>query len=83
MALTHDKLLQMRVSEEFLRAIDEWRRQQDDLPSRSEAIRRLIERGLGAPLKAAARPPRPIPSGSRGDDLLTQALHGRKAKAGR
>ena len=29
-------------------AIDEWRRKQDDLPSRSEAIRRLVELGLKA-----------------------------------
>ena len=27
-------------------AIDEWRRKQEDLPGRSEAIRRLIESGL-------------------------------------
>lgn len=29
-------------------AIDGWRRKQDDLPSRSEAIRRLVELGLKA-----------------------------------
>jgi hypothetical protein len=29
-------------------AIDEWRRKQPDLPSRSEAIRRLVELGLKA-----------------------------------
>jgi hypothetical protein len=29
-------------------AIDEWRRKQADLPSRSEAIRRLLELGLKA-----------------------------------
>ena len=29
-------------------AIDAWRRRQDDLPSRSEAIRRLVELGLKA-----------------------------------
>jgi hypothetical protein len=29
-------------------AIDEWRRKQQDLPSRSEAIRRLVELGLKA-----------------------------------
>ena len=29
-------------------AIDEWRRKQEDLPSRSEAIRRLVELGLKA-----------------------------------
>jgi hypothetical protein len=35
----------MRVSEEFLRLVDEWRRRQKDLPSRAEAIRRLVELG--------------------------------------
>jgi hypothetical protein len=29
-------------------AIDEWRRKQQDLPSRSEAIRRLVQLGLKA-----------------------------------
>ena len=48
MVLTNDKLLQMRTTEEFIRRIDDWRRVQDDLPSRSEAIRRLIELGLEA-----------------------------------
>ncbi len=32
-------------------AIDEWRRKQADLPSRSEAIRRLVELGLKAKAK--------------------------------
>ena len=32
-------------------AIDAWRRKQDDLPSRSEAIRRLVEMGLKAKSK--------------------------------
>jgi hypothetical protein len=31
-----------------LAAIDEWRRKQADLPSRSEAIRQLLELGLKA-----------------------------------
>lgn len=39
---------QMRVSPEWLALIDEWRRQQKDLPSRAEAIRRLVEAGLAA-----------------------------------
>jgi hypothetical protein len=30
----------------LLRRVDEWRRQQADLPSRAEAVRRLIEAGL-------------------------------------
>ena len=41
----HDRLFQMRVSEQFLRIVDDWRRTQDDLPSRAEAIRRLVELG--------------------------------------
>ncbi len=44
--LVHDRLIQMRVSGEFIRSVDDWRRQQDDLPSRTEAIRRLIEQAL-------------------------------------
>jgi hypothetical protein len=34
--------------DERLEAIDDWRRRQDDLPNRSEAIRRLVELGLQA-----------------------------------
>jgi metal-responsive CopG/Arc/MetJ family transcriptional regulator len=41
-----DRPFQIRLTEEFLRRLDEWRREQEDLPSRSEAIRRLVERGL-------------------------------------
>ena len=47
-------------------AIDAWRRKQEDLPSRSEAVRRLVELGLKADTKAlalnAVDPPRPSPS---------------------
>ena len=38
-----DRPFQMRVSESFLRAVDDWRRGQIDLPSRAEAIRRMVE----------------------------------------
>jgi hypothetical protein len=31
-----------------LQTIDDWRRKQDDLPGRPEAIRRLVELGLKA-----------------------------------
>jgi len=37
---------EMRVASAFLAAIDEWRRKQPDLPSRAEAIRRLVEQAL-------------------------------------
>ena len=46
MTLTHDRMIQMRVNDEFVRRIDDWRRKQPELPSRSEALRRLIELGL-------------------------------------
>lgn len=38
---------EMRLDQETLQSIDEWRGAQGDVPSRSEAIRRLIEKGLG------------------------------------
>ena len=38
---------EMRVPPSFLKAVDEWRRKQADLPSRSEAIRRMVEQALG------------------------------------
>ncbi|WP_352668828.1 hypothetical protein [Mesorhizobium sp. M0166] len=38
----------MRLSSDLLARVDEWRRKQPDLPSRSEAFRRLVEVGLAA-----------------------------------
>lgn len=37
---------EMRLDQETLESVDGWRRNQRDLPSRAEAIRRLVERGL-------------------------------------
>lgn len=34
---------QMRVNDEFLALVDDWRRTQPDIPMRSEAIRRMVE----------------------------------------
>lgn len=45
--MQNDKTFQMRVSADFLKSLDDWRRQQPDLPSRAEAIRRLVEQALG------------------------------------
>ena len=36
-----DRPFQMRLSNEFLKRLDEWRLRQPDLPSRAESIRRL------------------------------------------
>ena len=41
-----DRPFQMRVSESFLKSVDKWRAKQEDLPSRAEAIRRLVELAL-------------------------------------
>jgi metal-responsive CopG/Arc/MetJ family transcriptional regulator len=40
--------IELRAPTDFLKSVDEWRRRQPDLPSRSEAIRRLVELGLKA-----------------------------------
>lgn len=41
-----DQRIQLVASTEFNKVVDEWRREQHDLPSRSEAIRRLVYVGL-------------------------------------
>jgi len=46
MARNLDQLLQVRADRKFVEILDDWRRKQPDLPSRAEAIRRLVELGL-------------------------------------
>ena len=41
----------MRASPEFMKILDDWRRQQPDLPGRAEAIRRLVDLALSKPGK--------------------------------
>ena len=41
-----DPVRTMRLSDEFIIIIDAWAARQDDAPTRSEAIRRLVELGL-------------------------------------
>src|SRR5262245_15078148 len=43
-----DPVTAIRLAEEMRTRLDDWCRKQDDLPSRSEAIRRLVELGLAA-----------------------------------
>jgi hypothetical protein len=42
-----DPVTALRLSPELRSAIDTWRAAQPDAPTRSEAIRRLLEKGLG------------------------------------
>ena len=41
-----DQRIQLVASTSFSKTVDQWRRSQSDLPSRSEAIRRLVHLGL-------------------------------------
>jgi hypothetical protein len=41
-----DQRIPVMMSVSEVRSVDAWRRQHEDLPSRGEAIRRLIELGL-------------------------------------
>jgi hypothetical protein len=45
--ITGDPVM-VRVQPDMAKHLDDWRRKQDDLPSRPEAIRRLVELGLKA-----------------------------------
>lgn len=49
--MTQDSILHMRVSEDVKAALDELRKREPDLPSRSEMVRRLIERAAGRNIK--------------------------------
>ena len=62
----------MRWQGNVLSAIDEWRRQEDDLPGRPEAIRRLVELGLSASAPVA----RPVSPRARAKaaELAHQAI---------
>lgn len=40
------KRFEMLAPPEWLKAVDDWRREQADLPTRAEAIRRLVETAL-------------------------------------
>lgn len=45
---TIGELVGVRVQPEMAKALDDWRRKQDDLPGRPEAIRRLVRMALKA-----------------------------------
>ncbi|CAH1661113.1 hypothetical protein CHELA1G11_12433 [Hyphomicrobiales bacterium] len=44
----------VRIERELLERIDDWRRYESDLPSRPEAIRRLLDAGISVPPSADA-----------------------------
>jgi hypothetical protein len=54
-AIGQDPVLTFRLSPHFKAAIDAWRSTEPDKPSRSEAIRWLIGKGLDAEKKARTK----------------------------
>lgn len=44
--ITGSTRFEMRAPNKWLALVDDWRRQQPDIPPRAEAIRRLVELGL-------------------------------------
>ncbi len=48
--------LNLIVAADWIKRVDGWRRRQDSLPSRSEAIRRLTEIGLDSEAKGSRKP---------------------------
>lgn len=50
-----DAILHMRLQEDLKRSLDDLRRQEPDLPTRSEMVRRLIQRAIEASAKKAKR----------------------------
>jgi hypothetical protein len=51
-----DQRVPVMMSASELKEIDDWRRRQDDLPSRSEAMRRLIALGIANDLHLKGHP---------------------------
>jgi len=44
--MTENPQISVRIDSNLLKRLDNWRREQDDLPGRPEAIRRLLEIAL-------------------------------------
>ena len=59
---------EMRIDSDLLERLDQWRRGEDDTPSRAEAVRRLIEAGLAHDNKGRA------PHLSDGEKLIAMML---------
>lgn len=56
MAQTQTEILHMRVAPDLIRTLDLLRKREDDLPSRTEMVRRIVERyGALASMAKAVR----------------------------
>lgn len=59
---------EMRIDSELLERLDQWRQGEDDMPSRAEAVRRLIEVGL------SQEHSKRVPQLSDGERLISMML---------
>ena len=61
--IRHNVQLGTRFEPRLIARVDEWRRQQPDIPTRSEAMRRLLDRALDAEVatQKASASPTPLP----------------------
>lgn len=50
--------IELRVSTDFVELVDNWRRQQRDIPSRAEAIRILVEKAIAGVAIEKSEPPK-------------------------
>ena len=57
-ALTSDQItgaIRLKLEGEFFSRIEEWRRSHSKIPSRTDAIRQLVERGLAQDIGSSAK----------------------------
>lgn len=73
-ATGRDPVTAIRLSSEIRHAVDEWSERQDDNPSRSEAIRRLVEIGLGKTAPTAKMPPTSKATSERAKELAGKTI---------
>jgi hypothetical protein len=67
-----------RWQDDHLKQIDDWRRKQEDKPKRSEAIRRLVEIGLGGQSKLPQKTEKHSPDQKTGKRAKVELAEGQK-----
>jgi hypothetical protein len=69
-----DPVTALRLSAQLALAIETWAKSQADTPTRSEAIRRLVEIGLGKSPPTAKLPPTSKATAERAKELAGNAI---------
>jgi Arc/MetJ-type ribon-helix-helix transcriptional regulator len=71
-ATGRDPVTAIRLSAELRATVDKWAAKQDDIPGRSEAIRRLVE--LGLTVKAKHKRQAPAERATRAKELASKTI---------